>query len=223
RAGAGVGPAGVEDDGARDPVADGGARPHDGGGDDAVGGEDGGGDGRRAVVDDEGDVLAPAALQPGSDAGGAEAPWGGDGHGATPTAVRPRPSGSPRARFIDWTAAPAVPLPRLSMAHTATTRPARSSTVTWTWAALEPRVAAVVGHCPSARRWTNGSSAEASAQARRTAAASAPAASGAVTVARMPRAMGTSVGVKDSRTSAAPARRRFCSISGMCRWVPPTA
>ena len=39
----------------------------------------------------------------------------------------------------------------------------------------------------------------------------------------MPRAMGTSVGVKEIVTSAAPADRRFCAISGMCRCVPPTA
>ena len=50
-----------------------------------------------------------------------------------------------------------------------------------------------------------------------------PGTSRAVAVARMPRAIGTSVGVNEMVTSAAPAERRFCPISGMCRCVPPTA
>ena len=41
---------------------------------------------------------------------------------------RPRVSARPRARLAHWTAAPAVPLVRLSMAATTTTRPSRSST-----------------------------------------------------------------------------------------------
>ena len=48
-----------------------------------------------------------------------------------------------------------------------------------------------------------------------------PSARRAVAVARMPRAIGTSVGVNEIVTSAAPADRRFCAISGMCRCVPP--
>ena len=38
--------------------------------------------------------------------------------------------------------------------------------------------------------------------------------------------IGASVGVKDTRTSGPPgpeAAVRFCSISGVCRWPPPTA
>ena len=77
------------------------------------------------------------------------------GHGGRLT-VRPRPwsgrssSARPSARFMHWTAAPAVPLVRLSTAPTATIRPAASSTVTWRCTALEPRTAWVCGHCPRA-------------------------------------------------------------------------
>ena len=58
---------------------------------------------------------------------------------------------------MDWTAAPAVPLTRLSSAVTVTTCPARASTATWTRAVLAPTVTAVVGHCPSGSSSTNGS------------------------------------------------------------------
>ena len=42
---------------------------------------------------------------------------------------------------MHWTAAPPVPLARLSTAPTATSRPAASSTATWIWTALEPSTA----------------------------------------------------------------------------------
>ena len=132
--------------------------------------------------------------------------------------------------FMDCTAAPAVPLTRLSIAVTVTTRPAAWSTATWTSAVFAPRVIAVVGHCPADSTRTNGSPTYASSQAWRTrasrAAGSRRAASSdrrAVTVARMPRDMGTSVGVNEMLTAGAPAARRFCAISGMCRCDPPTA
>ncbi len=54
---------------------------------------------------------------------------------------------------------PAAPLPRLSSAATTTARPASASTATCRWHALLPAVAAVRGHVPSGRTWTNGSSA----------------------------------------------------------------
>ncbi|OUD85032.1 hypothetical protein BC477_11515 [Clavibacter michiganensis subsp. michiganensis] len=42
-------------------------------------------------------------------------------------------------------------------------------------------------------------------------------------VARIPRAIGTSTGVKETLTCPPPAVSRFCRISGVWRWVPPTA
>ena len=44
----------------------------------------------------------------------------------------------------------------------------------------------------------------------------------AVHVARMPRGIGARVGVKETVTSPRPQAERFCSISGVCRWTPPT-
>src|SRR5699024_3769377 len=113
----------------------------------------------RAVVDHEGQIGAGGGFQPGGDTGGSKDLRGGDGHGATPSRGRPRVSGQPHARFIDCTAAPAVPFTRLSMAQTLTTRPALSSTATCTWAVFAPTVPAVLGHCTSARTCTKGSSA----------------------------------------------------------------
>src|SRR5699024_10205613 len=46
--------------------------------------------------------------------------------------------------------------------------------------------------------------------------------SGAVQLARIPRAVGTSTGVNEMLGSIAPAARRFCNISGVWRWAPPT-
>ena len=60
-------------------------------------------------------------------------------HGATPATGSPVVSGSPRARLRHWTAAPAVPLVRLSTAATTTTRPTRSSRTTWRWTTLLTR------------------------------------------------------------------------------------
>ena len=48
--------------------------------------------------------------------------------------------------FIDCSAAPAVPLTRLSIAQTTTTRPALPSTATCMSAVFAPSVAAVDGH-----------------------------------------------------------------------------
>ena len=61
---------------------------------------------------------------------------------------------------------------------------------------LAPSTCAVAGHCPSGSRCTNGSSAYALSYTARAPAASMPGASFAVQVARMPRLIGTRVGVK---------------------------
>src|SRR5690606_23573814 len=211
--------AGVEDDGAHDPVSDHLARPDHRRTDDAVRGEDGGADLERPVVDDEREVRLAGGLEAGRDAARAKAPRCGHagrggllGHGATPSVGSPSASGRPSARLRDWSAAPAVPLTRLSIAQIATTRRALASTATWTRAVFAPSVEAVVGHWPSGRTWTKGSPSYAARHASRTLAAVAPSASGAVTLARMPRDIGTSTGVKESRTSVAPATARFCSI-----------
>src|SRR5690606_7599353 len=104
----------------------------------------------------------------GGHAGGPESPRGDDalrpvqrvvvGHGATPVVGRPVVSGMPRARLRHCTAAPAVPLVRLSIAATTTRRRALVSTAICRATLFEPRVAFVVGQEPSGRTWTNGSS-----------------------------------------------------------------
>src|SRR5690606_29834149 len=126
--------------------------------------EHGRGDVLGPVVDDERQVGTARRLETGGDAGGAEALRAGDGHassdqGATAVVGRPSVSGRPSARFIDCTAPPAVPLTRLSIAQTVTTRPALASTATCTSAVFAPVVAPLVGHCPSGSSRTNGSSA----------------------------------------------------------------
>ena len=80
-AGVAVGAAGVEHDRADGAVLDDLLAPQDRVGLAPVGGEDAGGVVRRAVVDDEGEVLGAGGLQAGGDAGGAEAGGMGDGHG----------------------------------------------------------------------------------------------------------------------------------------------
>ena len=129
-AGARVGPAGVEDDRVDASVRDDLARPDHRRRDDPVAGEHRGRVVVGPVVDDEGEVGLAARLEPGGDAGGAEA-GGESAHGATPATGRPVVSGRPRARFAHWIAPPAVPLVRLSMAATTTTRPTDSSSVSW--------------------------------------------------------------------------------------------
>src|SRR5699024_7142032 len=158
-AGGHIGPAGVEHHGTGLAAAGHLAAPLHRCAHHTVGGEHTGGHVLRAVVDHEGQIGAAGGSQPGGDTGSSEALRGGDGHRATASEGRPRVSGHPHARFIDCTAAPAVPLTRLSMAQTLTTRPALSSTATCTWAVFAPTVPAVLGHCPSARTCTKGSSA----------------------------------------------------------------
>src|SRR5690606_16332335 len=162
-AGAGVGAAGVQHDGADPAALEDLLRPQHGRGLDAVAGEDAGGGAGRPVVDDEGDVAVPAVLEPGDDAGGAEALRGGDVQGETPIVVRPSSSGRPRARLALCTAPPAVPLVRLSTAATTTMRPASSSRATCTRTVFAPSVMDVAGHRPSGSSSRNGSPSYASA------------------------------------------------------------
>src|SRR6476646_9010598 len=49
-----------------------------------------------------------------------------------------------------------------------------------------------------------------------------PARAGALTVARMPRDIGTRTGVNDTVTGTPAAAEKFWIISGVCRWTPPT-
>ena len=72
--GAGVGAAGVEDDGARPLAGQHLPAPEHRRGREAVGGEDGGRGVVRAVVEDDGDVGVAGGLEPGGDAGGARSP-----------------------------------------------------------------------------------------------------------------------------------------------------
>ena len=129
--------------------------------------------------------------------------------------MRPRVSSRPRAMFMHCTAPPAVPLVRLSTAPTATIRPADSSAVTCRCTAFEPTTDLVCGHWPAGSRCTNGSSAYALAYACWRSSAVTPSRSGAEAVARIPRGIGTSSGVKlteTGRVGQSPAR--FCAISG---------
>ena len=103
---------------------------------------------RRAAVHDEGEIERAGALDAGGDAGGLEAGWRGDGHGATPFTGRPVDSARPSAMFADWMAAPAVPFTRLSTAVTTTTRPATSSTARPMSAVFAPSTSAVRGNWP---------------------------------------------------------------------------
>src|SRR5690606_25321653 len=137
----------------------------------AVGGEDAGSGEFRSVVFDHDDVDLAGGLQARWHAGGAEACRGGDAggggrwvgvgvgktHGATPCMSNPVFSSRPKAMFIDWTAAPAVPLVRLSSAAVTITRLAWVSKASCNWTWLEACTAPVVGHWPSGSKCTNSS------------------------------------------------------------------
>ena len=132
RPGAGIGRAGVENDSAGRPAApllpgDHAAGPDDGCGGESVGGEDSCGHIQRAVVDHQSQVGTAGGLEPGHYSSRPESLGSGHAHGATPSMMTPVVSGSPRARLRDCTAALAVPLPRLSMAHTMVATPAARS------------------------------------------------------------------------------------------------
>ena len=117
-------------------------------------------------------------------------------------------SGSPRATFIDCSAAPAVPLTRLSIAHKATTLPAFSSIATWTSAVLAPSVprswATALGqHVDEGLVRVGVDPGRAHGLGIR---ARQPA--GAVTVARMPRDIGTEHRSEAEPPASAPAPTR---------------
>ena len=150
-----------------------------------------------------------------------------------PRCGRPVVSGRPRARFMHWTAPPAVPLVRLSRAATATSRPA----------ALVDGDLDVHGvgsqHGLGLRPLTRRQQVDEGLvgvrrrrRPRRPARWSAGSASGAVQVARMPRDIGTSTGVNDTVGAAAPQAREVLDRSRGCagaprrrrtRWPSPSA
>ena len=116
-------------------------------------------------------------------------------------------------RLAICTAWPAAPFPRLSVVATTTARPACGSAVTWTCAPFDPATAPVTGHWPAGSRCTNGSPAYASANAPRSALSgsglsAAAGVSRAVQVARMPRGIGASTGVKEIVTGGESPRAR---------------
>src|SRR5690606_32158780 len=124
----------------------------------AVAREHGRPDLERAAVDDDGDIRLSGGLQADGDTGRFEPLGRCDAHGATPFTERARSSGRPSAMFMDWTAAPAVPLVRLSTAVTTVTRFAARSTARPMSAVFAPRTSAVRGNCPCGSSWTNVSS-----------------------------------------------------------------
>ncbi len=109
------------------------------------------------AVDDDGDIGLAAGLQADGDAGRFESLGCGDAHGHAPFIVSQGdsrrdsvdergPSGRPSAMFMDWMAAPAVPLTRLSSAATTTTRFAARSIASPSSAVLAPSTSAVRGN-----------------------------------------------------------------------------
>ena len=113
-----VGTTGVEDHGFGVAVRHGFAAPLHRGCTESVRREHAGHRVKRAVVDHESEI--PSCLQPiempATTPASGESLRECDAHGATPILVRPASSGRPSAIFNDWTACPAVPRLRLSMA-----------------------------------------------------------------------------------------------------------
>ena len=119
---------------------------------------------------------------------------------------------------MHWTAAPAVPLVRLSTAPTATSRPARSSTVDLQVHGVRAEHRLVCGHCPSGSRCTNGSSAYAFTYAACTSSAVTPGQRGGAGGEDAARHRDQHRREADTVTGAVgDGRPRFCSISGVCR------
>src|SRR5690606_6979841 len=166
-AGEAVRPARVEHDRLDGAVGDDLLRPQNRVGLGPVAGEHRGADLAGSAVDDHGDIGPPGALEPGRDACRFESLRCGHAHGATPFTVRARSSGRPSARFMDCTAAPAVPLTRLSTAVITVTRFAARSTASPISAVLAPSTSAVRGKRPSGSSCTKVSSPYASSQAAR--------------------------------------------------------
>ena len=112
--------------------------------------------GARAVGGDDHEVGAARLADAGLADADREAGGGDEGHahGWSPTPVSPAVSSRPSATFMFWTACPAAPLPRLSIADTTTARrsPTRRA---WTKAWFEPVVCFVAGG--ASLTWTKGS------------------------------------------------------------------
>ena len=221
--GAGVGAAGVEDDGPRPLAGQHLPAPEHRRGREAVGGEDGRGGVVRTVVEDDGDVGVAGGLEPGGDAGGARTPAGrwrsrrdsyeregrwsraGRGRGWRTGSPLPRCPWSGCRRRRRRPAGRRRRRPRSAARRCWRRAPAPSS-------ATGPRAA---GARTARRR-------RPSRRRRGRPAASVPGRSLAEQVARMPRLIGTSVGVKLTLTGAPAACDRFWIISGVCRCTPPT-
>jgi hypothetical protein len=99
--------------------------------------------GERVVADDEPEVGLARRLDAGGDAGEPEPERGA----SRPLSLQRKPdvSAQPNARLNPCTAWPAAPLPRLSIAHMATTVPLRSSQRTLRTARSDPATALVCG------------------------------------------------------------------------------
>ena len=117
------------------------------------------------------------------------------------------------------------------MAAKAMRRPACRSVTTCTWAAFDPTTFAVAGSVPGSSSTMNSWPAYALAHTSWISSSlmeSALSVIFALTVARMPRAIGASIGVNPSVNSSARAASKpaawakFCKISGIWRCVPPT-
>ena len=117
---------------------------------------------RRDVRDDEREVLGAAALQAAGDARGLKAERGGDASILDDFGLHlkssPVVSSRPQARFADWMACEALPLPRLSIAEKSMSRFVRASTRAAIWMRLEWATSRACGSAPAGSSSTNGSS-----------------------------------------------------------------
>ena len=118
-----VGTTGIEHHCARLTICHDLLRPQDGGGFETIGSEDCGHDITRTVIDHESEIRIAGLLNARAHARGTEALSTRDGHGVTPSAVRPEISCRPSMRLAFCTACPAAPLTRLSSTLTTVTRP----------------------------------------------------------------------------------------------------
>ena len=158
------------------------------------------------------DALPDRVFDAGIDAGGREPGGCDDAHGIHPAEVSPALSGRPSARFAAWTAWPAAPLSRLSIALSTRAVPVRGSTWTFNSARLEPTTQRVWGGRSITS--TNGAVAYASSRTPRRSAAEWSPARRAWQVERMPLCMGTRCGVKSTVEVPPVAASSSASISG---------
>src|SRR5690606_31761267 len=121
-------------------------------GGEADGAETAGAGDRHGVSWERGVRGAVDGARTGAPAGRREPTGGGQGAGAV--RLSPVASGRPRARFIDWSAAPAVPLTRLSIAEMTVAWPLRASTAAPMRIVFAPATCPVAGALPSGRTVT---------------------------------------------------------------------